>query len=163
MASPSASGVSFHSRSETVGSFFSPLGGKTPSHTSFVAVRNVFLQVSCGVFTFLLRRCREGRARRDRADRHRSRTAFRRRRRCKNRDAFSSLSRPPRLWAPPRFSPAATIGLIVRLLRAAVVPAAVPVVPEAREVRAVPADPVPVRADAQGPVSARVPVEDAEF
>lgn len=42
--------------------------------------------------------------------------------------------------------------LIVRRLRGAVVPAAV---------RAVPADPVPVLADAPVPVSVRVPVEGA--
>lgn len=60
MASPSASGVSFHSRSETAGIFLSS-GGKTSSKTIFVAVCNVSLQLAGGLFTFLLRRCRKGR------------------------------------------------------------------------------------------------------
>lgn len=45
----------------TVGDFFSPSGRKRRFRTSLVALRNVSLQVSYGVFTFLLRRCRKGR------------------------------------------------------------------------------------------------------
>ena len=60
MASPSASGVSLFSRSETAGIFLSS-GGKTSSKTIFVAVCNVSLQLAGGLFTFLLRRCRKGR------------------------------------------------------------------------------------------------------
>ena len=59
MASPSASGVSLFSRSETAGIFLSS-GGKTSSKTIFVAVCNVSLQLAGGLFTFLLRRCRKG-------------------------------------------------------------------------------------------------------
>ena len=60
MASPSASGVSLFSRSETAGIFLSS-GGKTSSKTIFVAGSNVSLQLAGGLFTFLLRRCRKGR------------------------------------------------------------------------------------------------------
>ena len=60
MASPSASGVSLFSRSETAGIFLSS-GGKTSSKTIFVAVCNVSLPLAGGLFTFLLRRCRKGR------------------------------------------------------------------------------------------------------
>ena len=51
MASPSASGVSLFSRSETAGIFLSS-GGKTSSKTIFVAVCNVSLQLAGGLFTF---------------------------------------------------------------------------------------------------------------
>ena len=43
------------------GFFFSPSGRNTPSNSSFVALRNVSLQLAGGSFTFLLRRCRKGR------------------------------------------------------------------------------------------------------
>lgn len=61
MALPSASGVSLFSPAKRSGIFFSPSGRNTPSNSSFVALRNVSLQLAGGSFTFLLRRCGKGR------------------------------------------------------------------------------------------------------
>ena len=104
MASPSASGVSLSSRSETAGIFF-VLGRENVVQNYFRSRLQRFL-AACGwslYLSFEKMQEREAPVAILLAAGALFRTIFRRRRRCKNRDAFSSLSRPPRLWAPPRF------------------------------------------------------------